>query len=106
MEKILQINCNATDFYQPNSFPTFLYYNPYDSSKSVCFSNTNESRVDLYDVLQRDYLAKEVNGEACFEIPASSSRLVVVLPSGSQVGLKEGNYMVGSKVIAYHQEVN
>jgi len=106
VEKILQINCNATDFYQPNSFPTFLYYNPYDSSKSVCFSNTKESRVDLYDALQHDYLAKDVNGNACFEIPANASRLVIVLPAASQIERKDGNYMVGSKIIAYRQSVN
>jgi hypothetical protein len=31
VDRILQLNCNATDFYGDNEFPTYLYYNPYDS---------------------------------------------------------------------------
>jgi hypothetical protein len=101
VEKILQINCNATDFYQTHSFPTFLYYNPYDSIKSVCLPNHTKYRVDLFDALQHDYLSKDNDHHACFEIPAKSSRLVVVLPAESEVQLKDGNYMIGSSVVAF-----
>lgn len=103
VEKILQINCNATDFYQPRSFHTFLYYNPYDTIKSVCFLNTQKSKVDLYDALQHKYIANEVGEESCFEIPAKSSRLVVVLPSGSKVQVEKGDYKVGSTIVAFAQ---
>ncbi len=103
VEKILQINCSATDFYQTHSFPTFLYYNPYDSTKSVCYYNTTKFQVDLFDVLQQDYLSKDNNHHACFDIPAKSSRLVVVLPAESEVQLKDGNYMVGTTVVAFDQ---
>jgi hypothetical protein len=104
VEKILQFDCNATDFYQPNSFPTYLYYNPYDTLKSVCYYNSQKSKVDLYDALSHEYLNKDVNEEACFEIPPKSSRLIVLLPAGSQIQLKDGNYMVGSKVVAFNQD--
>jgi hypothetical protein len=103
VEKVLQINCNATDFYQAHSFPTYLYYNPYDTIKSICFYNTQKSKVDLYDALTHTYLNMGVQEEGCFEIPAKSSKLIVSLPSGSQVQWKDGNYMVGSVFVAYNQ---
>lgn len=102
VEKILQINCNATDFYQTHSFPTFLYYNPYDSAKSVCYFNTTRFKVDLFDALQHDYLSKDIGYQSCFEIPPQSSRLVVVLPAETEVQFKDGNYVVGSAVVAFN----
>jgi hypothetical protein len=103
VEKILQINCNATDFYQPHSFPTYLYYNPYDTVKSVCFNNNQGANVELYDALRHDYLNKEVAEEGCFDIPAKSARLVVVLPAGSRIEKKDGKYIVGATVVAFDQ---
>ena len=101
VEKILQINCNATDFYQKESLPTYLYYNPYDTAKLVCFFNPEKSNVDLYDVLTHEYLHKNFSEEKCFEIPARSARLVVVIPAGSKIEFKEGKYMTGSKTVFY-----
>jgi hypothetical protein len=106
VEKILQLNCTATDFYQVDSFPTFLYYNPYDTATSVCFYNTGKTRVDLYDALSHNYIGKDVTDEGCFEIRGKSARLIVVLPSGSELTRQNGNYMVGDKVVAYDQRKN
>jgi hypothetical protein len=104
VEKILQLNCNATDFYHRDAFPTFLYYNPYDTIQSVCFSNSEKSRVDLYDALRHEYAGREISEEGCFEIHAKSARLIVVLPSGSEVKLRDGRYAVGTTVVGFDQK--
>jgi hypothetical protein len=104
VEKILQLNCNATDFYSKDSFPTFLYYNPYDTIKSVCFTNSEKTKVDLFDALRHEYLFREISEEGCFEIQARSARLIVVLPSGSELKMKDGNYTVGTTVVAFNQK--
>jgi hypothetical protein len=104
VDKILQINCNATDFYQPHSFPTYLYYNPYDTVKSVCYNNGQNAPVDLYDVLRHAYVNQGVKEEGCFEIPAKSSRLLAVLPAGSAIQMKDRIYSVGSTVVAFNQD--
>jgi len=103
VEKILQLNCNATDFYQKNSFPTYLYYNPYDSVKRVAYNSAGSGNVDLYDAITHDYLGKDIKEEGWFEIPAKSARLVVVVPAGSSIKLREGNYAVGDRIVAYAQ---
>ncbi len=104
VEKILQLNCTVTDFYQNESFPTYLYYNPYDAVQSVCYSLTDTASVDLYDILTHEFIAKNVEEESCFQIPATSARLLVVLPAGSKIEMKDGNSMVGTKVVAYRQQ--
>ncbi len=101
IEKILQLNCNATDFYQSKSFPTYLYYNPYDTLKTVCYNNDTKESVDLYDALLHEWVNKDVAADACFEIAAKSARLIVVLPAGSKVQQREGKYLVGTEVVAY-----
>ncbi|MEO7989141.1 MAG: hypothetical protein ABI663_06335 [Chryseolinea sp.] len=101
VEGILQLNCNATDFYQDDSYPTYLYYNPHDTVKSVCFHSPEKSKVDLYDALAHEYIAREVGEEGCFSIEANASRLLVVLPSGSAVKNEDNMYKANEKVIAY-----
>jgi len=103
VDKILQLNCTATDFYQDEEFPTFLYYNPYDTLKTVCFYPADKSKVDLYDMLNHEYLARDVGEEGCFDVQAKSSRLLVVLPSGSEIKNKNGKYMANNKTVAYNQ---
>lgn len=104
VEKILQLDCNATDFYQTQSFPTYLYYNPYDSVKSVCFNTPNDQAVDLYDILRHDYINQGVTGETCFDITGKSAKVIVVVPAGSKIIKKGNQYQVGDKVVAYPEE--
>jgi hypothetical protein len=101
VEQILQLNCNATDFYGDNSFPTYLYYNPYDSVKNVCYYRTEKSKVDLYDAITHEYIIRDAGEETCFDIPAKSSRVLVVLPAGMDIETEDGKYLLGNKVVAY-----
>jgi hypothetical protein len=101
VEQILQLNCNATDFYGGNSFPTYLYYNPYDSVKNVCYNRTDKSTVDLYDAITHEYIVRNAGEETCFDIPAKSSRILVVLPAGMDIETKDGKYLLDNKVVAY-----
>jgi hypothetical protein len=103
VDKILQLNCTATDFYQSDSFPTFLYYNPCDTIQSVCFDNSGKNKADLYDVLNHEYVGKGISEDSCFDMLATSARLIVVLPAGSEMSKKEGKLMVADKVVAYEQ---
>lgn len=101
VEEILQLDCNATDFYQENNFPTYLYYNPHDSEKSVSFSGSGSGAVDLFDGITYSKLNENVNGETIFSIPPKSSRLIVVLPAGSEIQRNENQYTVDGKTIAF-----
>jgi hypothetical protein len=101
VECILQLNCNATDFYGSSSFPTFLYYNPYSTSESITFKNEENGSVDLYDAVNHQIVAKNIKTEKKFEIPADQARLIVVLPHKSDVEKRNGRYYVGINIVAY-----
>jgi hypothetical protein len=101
VECILQLNCNATDFSGSNSFPTYLYYNPYGTSQSISYKNEKSGSVDLYDAVNHQVVAKNIKTEKKFEIPADQARLIVVLPHKSAVKKKNGRYYVGINIVAY-----
>ncbi|NDV84554.1 hypothetical protein [Bacteroides sp. 51] len=97
---ILQLNCNATDFYAQKPYPTYLYYNPYKESKSVDFEAVGD--VDLFDVVSKTYTARNVSGNVEFEIPADEASLIVVLPARTKLTLDNGKIIAaGQHIIAY-----
>jgi hypothetical protein len=106
VDQILQLNCNATDFYNDDDYPTYLYYNPFDSVQRVAFYHTEKTKVDLYDAITHQYLVRDAGEESRFDIPAKSSRLVVVMPAGKDVKVVEGRYLMNDKVVAYSQPSN
>ena len=84
-----------------NSFPTYLYYNPYNTSQSITFKNEEKGSIDLYDAVNHKVVAKNIKTEKKFEIPADQARVIVVLPHKSEVTRKNGRYYVGINIVAY-----
>lgn len=101
VEMILQLNCNATDFYAGNSFPTFLYYNPFETTQRVNFIVNQTTEFDLYDALTYETIATSVSDGHPFLIAPKSARLLVVLPAGSILENQERQVTVGGVPIAY-----
>jgi hypothetical protein len=99
VDKILQLNCNATDFYASNFFPTYLYYNPYDEQKEISF--VGENTFDLFDVISNTKLVENASLEVKFTIPAKSARLLVVLPSGSKIEYQRNKILVNNQLVSY-----
>lgn len=100
VEKILQLDCNATDFYAKNEFPTYLYYNPYDEEKEVNFTG-QDGIFDLYDALSQTTLLGGAKEGDTFVIPAKAARLIVVLPDGSKVDKRSNQLTSNGKVVTY-----
>ena len=47
-------------------------------------------------------MAKDVQGKTAFDIPADAARVVVVLPAGTTLMLKDGKIVANEKqIIAY-----
>jgi hypothetical protein len=79
-EKILQLDCLATDYYHDEAYPTYLYYNPYDVNKTVEI-NVGPDMMSLYDTTTEKFLATNVSGLASFQLSADSAAVVVVVPA-------------------------
>lgn len=82
VEAILQIDCNTTDFYAERPFPTYLYYNPYTTDKTVTYTAA-ETGEDLFDIVSKRYLARNATGQTQLTLPADQACVVVVLPAGT-----------------------
>jgi len=104
-EKILQLNCLATDFYRPPAYPTYLYYNPYDVAKSVTVDVGRRPR-DLYDACRDRFLGRNQHGRTTFEIPADSGLLLVLPPAGGHESRQDGKTAVDGVVIDFRRSVS
>lgn len=85
VEKILQLNCNATDFYGVNEFPTYLYYNPFAETKQVVFAGSETGLFDLFEAISAKKIATAVSNGYSFSIEPRSAQLLIVLPVGSKI---------------------
>jgi hypothetical protein len=99
VDGILALDCNATDFYADNTYPVYLYYNPYFEDKTVSYPS--DSSVDLFDIVTKKYLAKAGNGEVNITLPAGEAALVIVLPAGTRLRMEGSKVKAGDAVIAY-----
>jgi len=100
VEGILQLNCNATDFYAERHYPVYLYYNPHRESKSVKYPA--KGIVDLFDIISKEYVAKNVSSDGTFEMPAGDARIIVELPAGTRLTTDNNKVVADGKyTIAY-----
>lgn len=101
IEGILQLNCNATDFYAERPYPTYLYYNPYAKAQQINIQLNQIS--DLFDIVAKEYVAKGVNANSSFELPAKDARIIVVLPAGTSLKLDKNHILANNQfTIAYY----
>jgi hypothetical protein len=102
VDKILQLNMNATDFYADVSYPSYLYYNPYDSPKAVLLDVGNGQR-DVYEALSEKFIAENKTGQVSIIIPPKEAALVVVTPTGGKVTYDKNRMLVDNKIVDYRQ---
>lgn len=102
--EILQIDCRATDmFRKQESYPTYLYFNPYRDEKTVRIS-VGTQKVDLFDTVSRTFLQRGVKGNVSFSIPADAARVLVLIPSGKPVSMQYGALKAGGVVVDFMPE--
>ena len=99
VEDILQLDLLATDFYHKDAYPTFMYYNPESKDQTVKIDLTtikaNEkifrknSKVSIYDTVSAKWIKKGISSsQVNISIPASSSRVLVFVPSKSIIWVR------------------
>lgn len=101
VEGILQLDCNATDFYTPKPYPVYLYYNPFKEVKTVTYRASQPC--DLFDIVSKAYIAKNVSGNGSVDIPANDARVIVELPAGTELSLNDGKIIANKQyIISYY----
>ncbi len=95
---ILQLDLQKTDYFQDKSYPSFLYFNPYDEDKTVEIELGWEN-FDLYDAVSNSFLKQNASGIESFPVPANSAVILVLLPPGGDI-IYQYEKMVVNGIIA------
>ncbi|MBN8682853.1 MAG: hypothetical protein J0L99_09370 [Chitinophagales bacterium] len=102
VDKILKINVLKTDFYKDAAYPTYLFFNPYNSVQSIAF-DAGQAPADLYDAISEEFLVESASGGVSISIPANGVLLVSVCPAGATRLYKNNQFLVGGVVVDYMQ---
>ena len=98
---ILKIDCVKADFFpEKKSYPTFLYFNPYEEVKRVEI-DLGPQAVDVYDKVDRTFPFKNAKGKQQIEINPRSSRQLVMVPSGIEFRIDGNKLIAGDVVVDY-----
>jgi hypothetical protein len=100
-EKILALDCLATDFYRSRAYPTYLVYNPHPESRKVTLDTDAKGRYDVYDGATGRFLARNLAGKPVVSIPGDRAIVAVLTPAGGKATTQEGRMLVDGVVIDY-----
>jgi hypothetical protein len=100
VENILQLDLLATDFYRKEAFPSYLYYNPNPEVKEVIIS-IGEEELNIYDAIQRAFIAKNVTDSFTFKIGKENSSLLVLVPQDAEISEKNGKLYADDIIIDF-----
>lgn len=105
VDGIFCIDVNATDFFSPNHVEEYLYFNPFDSNRTITCTLPQGS-YDLYDVLADDYVTRSAEGSAAIEIPAGEAVMIALIPAGTETAVEGSTLYAGGKVVDYNYRYN
>ncbi|MFO7446240.1 MAG: LamG-like jellyroll fold domain-containing protein [Ignavibacteriaceae bacterium] len=101
VEKILKLDLNRTDYFAKLSYPSFLFYNPYDQVKSVEL-NIGTGVYDIYDAVSNSFVKNNVSGNAIIDIPADDALIAVIIPSGGMISYDLNKMFVNGIVVDFN----
>jgi hypothetical protein len=99
-EKVLQLDCLKTDYFHDRAYPTHLYFNPHDEDKELRIA-TDGTRVDLYDAVAKNWVARGVHGAGRMRLSKDSAALIVQVPAGANIQHAGGRLLANGVVVDY-----
>lgn len=98
---ILGLDLLATDFYRQRAYPTWLYYNPYGTSKTINFKTRTKGKSDIYDLISQRFITRNVSSGTKVQIPSLQSVVLVCVPAGKKSNVKNKQLSVDGIVVDY-----
>jgi len=100
VEKILKLDLLKTDYFHDISYPTFLYFNPYNEDKIIDFYVGN-GLYDIYDAVSNTFLNYGVSGSTSITIPSNQAVVAVVTPFGGTITYSLDKMLIDGVVVDY-----
>ncbi|MBC8401140.1 MAG: hypothetical protein H8E14_06590, partial [Candidatus Marinimicrobia bacterium] len=98
---ILRIDLLATDYFHNQAYPSYLYYNPYNTQQSVLVAAGTDS-MDLYDAVANSFIAHNIVGDYLLPIPGDSAVVLVLVPSSSTITYRGYALLADNIIVDYH----
>jgi hypothetical protein len=98
---VLQLNLLATDFYHDKAWPTFLYYNPYTTGKTISLKIGHNKKVDLYNTVSGMFVARNVSSTTQIQLLPNAAAVIVIVPTGGTITYKQNKMMINGVVVDY-----
>lgn len=103
VEKIVRLDLLRTDYFHAPAYPSWLYYNPYDTAK-VVEVNVGDGTYDLYDMVSNSFIQTGVSGVVSLPLPADAAVVLVITPSGGTVTFELTKMLVNNVVVDYRSD--
>jgi hypothetical protein len=100
VEKILQLDLLKTDYFHAEAYPTYLYYNPYPSTKTVEIDVGAAAR-DIYDAVSNQVIQQNVQSRVRITIPTDTARIVVLTPAGGKLVREGKRTLIDNVIVRY-----
>ncbi len=100
VEKILRLDLLKTDYFHAPAYPTYLYYNPYESPQTVEITTGSEPN-DLYDAVGHRFLERNVHQTGAVTIQPDSALVVVIAPANGRVTQDGKKRLLNGVVVDY-----
>lgn len=97
--EILRFDITKTDFEKGECYPTYLYYNPLETEKTIQVAMPHEG--DLYNILTMEYLARDAKDTVAVSIGPDEALQLAILPAGTEVTQEGLALMAGDIVVGY-----
>ncbi|WP_395051313.1 hypothetical protein [Flavobacterium sp.] len=98
---ILKLNLLATDFFHDKAYPTFLYYNPYTSNKTVSLNIGKGKKVNLYNTVSGRFVAKNVTSAFQIKLSPVNAAIIVIVPADGKISYSASKMLVNGIVVDY-----
>jgi hypothetical protein len=103
IEGILRLDLLKTDYYKNDAYPTYLYYNPYATNKSVDIILPVGS-YDLYNAISNSLVISGVSGNTTIAVPSKESVMLVIIPTDSSITTNGKKTYAGNIIIDFNNQ--
>ncbi|MBI5726349.1 MAG: T9SS type A sorting domain-containing protein, partial [Ignavibacteriales bacterium] len=98
---ILRFDLLKTDFLKQESFPTYLYYNPYQVDKQVTMQ-LPEGSYKIYNSVTNTTILASASSSVTISVPADNAVITVLLPVDGTVTYSFDKMLVNGTVADFH----
>lgn len=102
VDRILRLDLLATDFFRNQAYPSYLYYNSYNTPRQVLL-DVGAGPVDIYEALTETFTHQSVSGVVTLTLPANAAASVVVCPANGTITYNKNKMLVNGVVVDYRQ---